>query len=268
MCSFILDSGPSETGVSVLCLQSAASMSWAPGDLKSFYQYSFSTSAVCSSRRLIGFCGIAAELWCWEPKQVENLNFLPVRVLRVLLFCEWSSGLQMCFCVRDRQRCSGPFSYITVEMAFFKAFPAFLSDGWMYPGSREQCCMCSFFLLPGESSYTLSPYLCFVLSHVSVLVPALSLSVLCFLLHPVEYFYPLSTNPTGYSTTSLRQLVLLVESFRNVTTCSVFVMRSLKALGTLLLVIWYMFLLLLRWRNLDSFSHWWHILFHGSFMLF
>lgn len=144
MCSFILGSGPSETGVSFLCLQSAAPMSWAPGDLKSFYQYSFNTSAVCSSRRLIGFCGIAAELWCWEPKQVENLNFLPVRFLHVLLFCEWSSGLQMCFCVRDRQRCSGPFSYITVEMAFFKAFPAFLSDGWMYPGSREHCCMCCF----------------------------------------------------------------------------------------------------------------------------
>lgn len=45
-------------------------------------------------------------------------------------------------CVRDRQRCSGPFSYITVEMGFFKAFPTFLSDGWMCPGSGEQCCMC------------------------------------------------------------------------------------------------------------------------------
>ena len=49
-----------------------------------------------------------------------------------------------CVCVRDIQRCSGPFSYVTVEIAFFKALPSFLSDVWRHPGSREQCCMCCF----------------------------------------------------------------------------------------------------------------------------
>lgn len=65
-----------------------------------------------------------------------------------------------CVCVRDRQRCSRPFSYITVEMGFFKAFPTFLSDGWMRPGSRKQCCMC-----------------CFSCSH------AISISVFCHITH-------------------------------------------------------------------------------------
>lgn len=248
--------------------QSAASMSWAPGDRKSFYQYSFNTSAVCSSRWLIGFCGISAELWCWAPKQVENLNFLPVRFSHVLLFYEWSSGLQMCFCVRDGQQCSGPFSYITVAMGFFKAFPAFLSDGWMSPRSREQCCMCCFscFLVNPATPYL---HICVLSYHTCLCLSQLFLwasSVFYFIQSNISNL--ISTNPAGYSTTSLRQLVILVESFRNVTTCSVFVIRSLKALGNLVLVIWYMVLLLLRWHNLDSFSHWWHILCHGSFMLF
>lgn len=26
-------------------------------------------------------------------------------------------------------------------MGFFRAFPTFLTDGWVYPGSREHCCM-------------------------------------------------------------------------------------------------------------------------------
>lgn len=213
-------------------------MSWAPGDLKSFYQYSFNTSAVCSSRRLIGFCGISAELWCWEPKQVENLNFLPVRFSHVLLFYEWSSGLQMCFCVRDGQRCSGPFSYITVEMGFFKAFPAFLSDGWMYPGSREQCCMCCF------SCFLVNPATRYL--HICVLSYLTCLCLFQLFLWASSVFFFIQSNISNLYQPTLqvipppaRQLVKLVESFRNVTTCSVFVIRSLKALDTLVLVIWY-----------------------------
>lgn len=72
---------------------------------------------------------------------MENLNFLPVRC------CCFLSGVHAYRCVSARETDSdalGPFSYITVGMGFFQAFPAFPSDGWMYPGSREQWCMCCF----------------------------------------------------------------------------------------------------------------------------
>lgn len=194
-------------------------MSWASVDLKSFYHhYSFNISAVNSSCRLMGFCGISAELWCWEPKQVENLNFLPAR-FSLVLFYVWSSCLRMCFCVRDRQRCSGPFSYVTVEMGFFKAFPTFLSDGWMYPGSREQCCMRCFSCIPVNPATLLSPYLSFVLSHMPALVPALfstssSPIFLAFINQSCRLFHH-QPETVGYTS----------KSFRNVTTCSVFVIR-------------------------------------------
>lgn len=159
-----------------------------------------------------------------------------------------------CVCVRDRQRCSGPFSYITVEMGFFKAFPTFLSDSRMHPGSRTVLHV----LFPLHTRYL---HICFVTSHMPVLAPALSLSMLCFIFYPVQYFCPLSTSSTRYSTTSLRQLALLVESFSNVTTCNVFVVRLFKALSTLVLIIQSCvvcdtLLLLLRRHHPDSFSHW------------
>lgn len=39
-------------------------------------------------------------------------------------------------------------------------------------------------------AHTLSPYLCFVISHMPVHVPALVLSTRCFVLYLLQYFYP------------------------------------------------------------------------------
>lgn len=91
-----------------------------------------------------------------------------------------------------------------------------------------------FLLLTGESSNpAIYPYLCFVLSHMPALVPALfstssSPIFLPFINQPCRLFHhqPETVGYTG-------------ESFRNVTTCNVFVIRSIKAFGSLVLVIWY-----------------------------
>lgn len=173
----------------------------------------------------------------------------------------------MCLCERQTAMLRACF-LCNVEIGSFKAFPTFLSDSWMLPGTREQCCMRCF------SMHTRYLHICVLSYHACPCLFQLFLSarcVSCFLRSNIIILYP----PT------LQVIPLPAwdswfywwRGFSNVTTCNVFVIRLFKALSTLVLVIQScavcdMLLLLLRQHHPDRFSHWWNINFHGCFVLF